>query len=226
MDALTAGPFVWNSLWVGAVATLVIGPFALGCGYILARYSFPGKTFLSTLTLVPLVLPPVVTGYLLLEGLGPRSALGHLLENTFNVSIAFSPMAAVVAAMAMGFPLFVATARVSFQSVPVALEEMAATSGASKWIIFRKVTLPLAWPGILAGALLSFARGLGEFGATVIVAGHLPREEQTLPLAVYEAIDRPGGEVEAWTLAGASLGVSLLILWGYERLTRLTAVGN
>ena len=220
MDAMTALPSIWNSLWIGAIATLAIAPLAIGCGYLLARSTFPGKTLVSTMTLVPLVLPPVVTGYLLLEALGPHSVVGQFLEAYTGLVLAFSPAAAVMAAMAMGFPLFVATSRVAFQSVPIALEEMAATAGAGPWTVFHKVTLPLAWQGILAGALLAFARGLGEFGATVVVAGHLPREEQTLALAVYEAIDRPGGEAEAWTLAASSVAVSLLILWGYEHLTR------
>ena len=164
---------LFNSLVIAAGAVILATPLAIGAGWLLARRNFPGKTLLHLLMLSPLVLPPVVTGYLLLSGLGRTSWLGELLQSAMGLELSFNTSAAVIAAMIMGLPLYVASVRIAIESVPRELEEVAEVSGATSFQIFRRVTLPASWSGIVAGALLAFARGMGEFGATVILAGHL-----------------------------------------------------
>jgi molybdate transport system permease protein len=207
------------SLLVATWATLVATPFAVAAGWLFARRSFPGKALLATLVHAPLVLPPVVTGFLLLRLLGRRGAVGAWLAD-LGVSIPFTFAGAVVAAVVVGFPLYVVVARSAFESVDRRFDEVASTLGQSPARVFFRVTLPLAFPGILAGAVLSFARALGEFGATIVLAGNVEGETRTIPLAVYDALESPGGEGLAWRLVLASVVLCLAAMVGSEVLLR------
>jgi molybdate transport system permease protein len=207
------------SLGVALWATLLAAPFAIGFGWWLARRSFPGKAIVSTLVYAPLVLPPVVTGFLLLRLFGRRGVVGSWLSE-HGVSIPFTFAGAVVASVVVGFPLFVAVARSAFEAVDRRHDEVASTLGLSPWAAFRRVTLPLALPGILAGAVLSFARGLGEFGATIVLAGNIEGETRTIPMAVYSHLESPTGEDAAWSLVLVSLALCLAAMLGYELLVR------
>lgn len=168
--------------------------------------------------LSPLVLPPVVTGYLLLSALGRNSVIGALGQEWFGVDLSFNLVGAVIAAMVVGFPLYVAGVQIAIERVPHELEEMAAIAGASPWQVFRKVTLPVAGSGIGAGCLLAFARAMGEFGATVVLAGNLQGEQSTLALAIYDAMDDPGSDQQVINLTLFSILASFLVLVLYERL--------
>jgi molybdate transport system permease protein len=210
---------VWLSVMVAVAATLAGLPLAVFLGWVLARKEFAGRTLLSTLVLVPLVLPPVVTGFLLLEVLSPRTPLGRLLDAA-GLPIPFTILGAVLAALVVGMPLYVSAIRGAFASVDPHLEEMALTLGDRPRQAFWRVTLPLAAPGIAAGAILAFARALGEFGATVVLAGNMEGETRTIALAVYTLLEAPGGRQAIWTLVGASVLLSAGALLGYEILTR------
>jgi molybdate transport system permease protein len=207
------------SLAVAAWATLVATPFAVAWGWLLARRTFPGKALLSTLVYAPLVLPPVITGFLLLRAFGRRGPLGAWLADQ-GIHLPFTFAGAVVASVVVGFPLYVAVVRSAFEAVDRRHDEIAATLGSSPWRVFRRVTLPLAMPGILAGAVLAFARGLGEFGATIVLAGNIEKETQTIPMAVYSALESPTGEATAWNLVFVSLALCLVAMLGYELLVR------
>jgi molybdate transport system permease protein len=173
----------------------------------------------STLVYAPLVLPPVVTGFLLLKLLGRRGALGSWLAEN-GVTIPFTFAGAVVASVVVGFPLFVAVVRSAFEAVDRRHDEVAATLGLSPLRVFLRVTLPLAAPGILAGAVLSFARALGEFGATIVLAGNIEGETRTIPMAVYSFLESTEGEEPAWRLVWVSLGLCLAAMLGFELLVR------
>ncbi|MHC5021531.1 MAG: molybdate ABC transporter permease subunit [Planctomycetota bacterium] len=196
---------------------LSIGP-ALWLGRLLARGRFRGKSLISTLLLVPLVLPPVVTGYLLLAVFGRNGPLGALCD-AIGLPIAFSLWGAVVAAAVVGFPLLLIMTRNAVESVDPRYEQLAATLGLSPMQVFRRVTLPMALPGVLAGCVLAFARALGEFGATAMLAGDVPGETRTVALAVYAFYEQPGSEGAAHVLVAISVVLCLLALVGYERLT-------
>ena len=198
---------VWRSVWVAAMALMVSLVPALGLGWLLARRQFRGKALLNTLCLSPLVLPPVVTGWLLLVGM---EAIG--------LPLAFTRWAAVIAAAAVGFPLLLILIRSAIDSVDRRYERMAETLGLSSMEAFRRVTLPMALPGIVAGCVLAFSRALGEFGATAMVAGDQPGETRTLALAVYALVESPGGEAAAGTLVLISVAITLIALLVYERL--------
>jgi molybdate transport system permease protein len=216
---LSLSAAVGRSLGVGLLATL-LGLFpALGLGWLLARRDFPGKSLVSTLTLVPLVVPPVVTGFLLLWLLGARSPLGRALTAA-GIHVPFTVLGAVVAAAVVGFPLYVLTIRAAFESVDRRYEDLAATLGDSPRRRFMRISLPLALPGIAAAAVLAFARGLGEFGATIVLAGNLEGSTRTIPLAVYTLLESPTGRTQVWTLVGASIGLCLIALIGYEVLSK------
>jgi molybdate transport system permease protein len=217
---------IWTSLMVAATCAILSAPFAIACGWWLARRDFFGKTIISMLTMTPLVLPPVVTGYLLLICLGRRSTLGQWLGDTFGLHLSFAFSGAVLAAMIVGFPLFVAAARIAFEGVEPRLEEMGRVHGASPWNCFWKITLPLAAPGILAGATLSFARALGEFGATAVFAGTMEGETPTLAVAVYTLLEDPNGDGQVLTLTILSLVVSFFAIGGYEWLIRRQKNGS
>ncbi len=176
------------SLKVAGLATLVTMVLGITVGFLLARANIPGRNLLDTILTLPMVLPPTVLGYYLLVLLGRRSTFGAWLLEEFGINLIFTWQAAVIAASVVSFPLVFKPARAAFESVDGQLEQAARTLGASQIAIFFRVTLPLAWRGILAGILLAFARALGEFGATLMVAGSIPGKTQTLSIAVYEAV--------------------------------------
>jgi molybdate transport system permease protein len=207
------------SLWVGLWCVLLGLPIAVPVGWLLARRTFPGKALLSTLVLAPIVVPPVVTGLALLRFFGRSSALGPVL-GWFGVEVSFSLAGAVLAALIVGLPFFVLSARGAFEAVDPAYEEVAHTMGLRPWQTFVRVTLPLALPGIGAGAVLGFARALGEFGATTVISGNMEGKTRTIALALYTLLDAPGGDRSMNVLLGASLGLSFVALLGYEALTR------
>ncbi|MBW2462070.1 MAG: molybdate ABC transporter permease subunit [Deltaproteobacteria bacterium] len=201
------------SLIVGLLATCLGFPVAVAAGWLLARRHFIGKTALSTLLLAPLVLPPVVTGFLLLEAFGARGPLGAL-------DVPFTLSAAVLAAFTVGLPLYIMAARNAFEAVDPHYEEVSVSLGVSPWATFRRITLPLALPGILAGAVLTFARALGEFGATTVLAGNIEGETRTMALAVYTLLEMPEGDEGITFLAWVSIAIAFVALAGYELTVR------
>ena len=196
------------SFGVGAAATLTSLAPALAVSWVLERSRLPGRGALHTLVLMPLVLPPVVTGYLLLWLFSPLGALGRTLA-ALGLPVAFHWLGAVAAAAVVGFPLLVMQITLAMKAVDPRLELLSRSLGRTPWETFQRVTLPLCWPGILAGATLSFARGLGEFGATIILAGRIPGQTETIPLAIYAELDAPGGERRILGLVGASVLICL-----------------
>ncbi|HSM60848.1 MAG TPA: molybdate ABC transporter permease subunit, partial [Longimicrobiales bacterium] len=207
------------SFVVAALATLVGLPLAVGLGFLLARHDFPGKALVSTVALAPLVMPPVVTGFLLLTVLGNESPLGRALSS-LGVTVPFTLLGAAIAALVVGLPLYVLTVRNAFEAVDAQYEKLSWTLGATPRRTFLRVSLPLALPGIAAGALLSFARALGEFGATVVLAGNVEGSTRTISLAVYTLLESPSGRGHTWALVAASIALSLGALVGYEALSR------
>ena len=208
------------SLQVAGWSVLMSLPFGLMIAWLLARREFLGKTLLNGLVHLPLVLPPVVVGYLLLLLLGRRGPLGALLYDLFGITVAFTWTGAAVAAGVMAFPLMVRSMRLSLEAVDRRLEAAARTLGAGRLDVFLTVTLPLMAPGILTGALLAFARSLGEFGATITFVSNIPGETRTLPLALYSLVQSPGGELGALRLAGLSIVLALAALAASELLAR------
>lgn len=189
-------------------------------GWLLARVQFRRRIILDVLIHAPMVVPPVVTGYLLLVLFGRRGMVGAWLLRNFGVTLAFTWHAAVLASAIMALPLMVRAVRLSIEQVDPRLESVARTLGAGHLRVFATVTLPLAMPGILTGFVLAFARSLGEFGATIVFAGNILGETRTLPLAIYTHLQTPGGEAAALRLAGISLGLALAALVLSEWLTR------
>ncbi|NIZ14580.1 molybdate ABC transporter permease subunit [Phaeobacter sp. HF9A] len=217
------GPEEWVavrlSLRVAIWAVALSLPFGVAVAYALARWRFPGKQILNGLVHLPLVMPPVVTGYLLLLGFGPLGPIGRLLE-PLGLGVAFRWSGASLAAAIMGFPLMVRALRLSFELIDPGLEKAAATLGASPVWIFFTVTLPLALPGLLAGVLLAFAKAMGEFGATITFVANIPGETQTLPSAIYALLQVPGGEGPAARLVMISIAISFVALLLSEYLNR------
>jgi molybdate transport system permease protein len=197
------------SLRVALVAVIASLPLAIATAFLLARCSFPGKALLNGVVHLPLVLPPVVTGYLLLLAFGPRGPLGQFLDETLNIVLAFRWTGAALAAAVMAFPLMVRAIRLSVEAVDPKLEQAAATLGASRIWVFGTVTLPLILPGILAGLVLGFAKALGEFGATITFVSNIPGETRTLPIAIYSFLQVPGGESAALRLVIIAVVVSM-----------------
>src|SRR5438552_2989087 len=195
-------------------------PLAIIIAYVLARFDFAGKTLLDALVHLPLVLPPVVVGYALLLIFGKQGALGAWLDRWLGIVFAFRWTGAALAAAIMGFPLMVRAVRLSIAAIDRRIEVAAKTLGASAIRVFFTVTLPLALPGIVTGVLLAFARGLGEFGATITFVSNIPGETETLPLAIYSFTQVPGGDAMAWRLSIVSVVVSLAALAVSEWLTR------
>jgi molybdate transport system permease protein len=210
------------SLGVGAISVLVSLPPALILGWLLARREFPGKTLLDLILHLPLVLPPVVTGTLLLALFAPRAPLGRLLDALGLPPLAFSWRGAALAAAVVGFPLLLRAIRLSIEAVDPRLEAAARTLGASPWEVFRRVTLPLARPGVLAGSLLMFARSLGEFGATIAFVGSIPGETRTLPLLIFGKLQVPGQEGAVWRLVLIATVIAAVALGASELLGRWT----
>jgi molybdate transport system permease protein len=198
------------SLKVAFWAMVASLPLGILVAMVLARGRFPGRTLLDVLVHLPLILPPVVTGYLLLLLLGRRGPLGGLLAETFGIVLAFRWTGAALACAVMGFPLMVRAIRLSIEAVDRRLEEAAGTLGANRAWVLLVVTLPLILPGIIAGAILSFARSLGEFGATITFVSNIPGETQTLPTAIYTFTQVPGGEAGALRLTLISISIAAL----------------
>lgn len=208
------------SIRVAIAATIASLPLAIFAGYALARWSFPGKTLINALLHLPLVLPPVVTGYLLLLYFGRQGLIGGWLYDTFGITFAFRWTGAALAAAVMAFPLMLRAIRLSFETVDRRLESAASTLGASPLQTFFLVTLPLAAPGVLAGVVLCFAKALGEFGATITFVSNIPGETQTIPSAIYSYTQVPGGESGALRLAMVSFVIALAALILSEALSR------
>ena len=206
------------SLAVGLAATLLILPFGIALAYLFARKEWPLKTLLETLLLLPLVMPPVSTGLILLKIFGRRSPLGQWLYDR-GVEIVFNWKGVLIAMAVMSFPLLFRSVRTSFAEVNPRLEQIAATLGASPLRIFFVVTIPLAYRGIVAGALLAFSRALGEFGATILLAGNIPGKTQTLSLAIYNFVQL-GKDTEAYILLGITVALAFLFVWISEWLLR------
>jgi molybdate transport system permease protein len=211
------------SLRISLVATIATLPFAIYLAWILARREFWGKAALSALAHIPLVLPPVVTGYLLLLGFGRNGPIGGFLAEWFGITLAFRWTGAALAAAIMSFPLMLRAIRLAFEAVDPKLEETGATLGLSPLGVFARITLPLALPGILVGAVMGFAKAMGEFGATITFVANIPGETQTIPSAIYALLQIPGQESAAATLVLWALGVSLAAVILSERLARLMA---
>lgn len=188
MEELSVLPALLLSLKVAGWATLLNTVLGIGMGFLLARGRFWGREVLDTILTLPMVLPPTVLGYYLLVLLGRKGVLGSWLQAQFSINLIFTWQGAVIAAMVVTFPLVVKPARAAFEQVNPQLEQAARMLGLNEWSVFCRVSLPLAWRGILAGVLLAFARALGEFGATLMVAGSIPNQTQTLSIAVYEAV--------------------------------------
>jgi molybdate transport system permease protein len=224
---MTLGPEEWAalslSLQVSACAVLVSLPLAIAVAWVLARRSFPGKAMLSAIVHLPLVLPPVVTGYLLLLTFGLNGAVGRLLAE-WGIVFAFRWTGAALAAGIMGFPLMVRAIRLAIEAVDPKLEEAAETLGAGRVARFVLITLPLIAPGILAGVVMGFAKAMGEFGATITFVANIPGQTQTLPSAIYAFLQVPGGEADAVRLVivatVVALGAVLVSEWLARRVAR------
>ncbi len=208
------------SLKVAALAVAVSAPVGIAVAYVLARLDFPGKILVDAVVHTPLVVPPVVVGYLLLLGFARTGPIGAWLHDVFGVSIAFTWQGAAVASGIMAFPLLVRAVRLSLEAADPGLEDAARTLGAGRSRVFLTITLPLALPGIVTGMVLAFARSLGEFGATITFVSNIPGETQTLPLALFSLSQIPGSEAAAARLAVLSVIVAVLALIASEVLAR------
>jgi molybdate transport system permease protein len=213
------GAAIRLSVIVALIATVLGLVPAVGLGWLLARREFPGKSLVSTLVLAPLVLPPVVTGFLLLSVFGANTPVGRSLA-ALGLHVPFTLIGAALAALVVGMPLYVISIRGAFEAVDPSYEELSWTLGSAPRRTFFRVSLPLALPGIAAGGVLAFARALGEFGATVVLAGNVEGSTRTIALAVYTLLESPAGREQIWALVGASVAISLLALLGFEVLSR------
>jgi molybdate transport system permease protein len=210
---------IWFTAWVSALSTLLILPFGVALAWLLARKDWPGKSVVETLVALPLVMPPVATGLILLKLLGRRGPIGGFLHDTFNLDIVFTWRGVLVSLGIMSFPLLVRSVRVAFEEVNPRLEQMARTLGAGEFRVFFSITVPLAVRGILAGVLLSFARALGEFGATIMVAGNIPGETATVSLAIFQSVQL-GQDAHAFRLLGVAVVLAFVAVWSSEWLLR------
>lgn len=211
------------SLRVACVAVAASLPVGIACAMLLARGRFVGRTLFSAIIHLPLVMPPVVTGFLLLLAFGRKGPIGAFLDQHFGIVLAFRWTGAALACAVMGFPLMVRAIALSIEAIDQRLEQAAATLGAGRLAVFLTVTLPLALPGILAGLVLSFARALGEFGATITFVSNIPGETQTIPSAIYSLIQTPGGDGAALKLTVVSVAISLGALVISEAIARRAA---
>jgi molybdate transport system permease protein len=212
------------SLKVASVATFAALPFGIAVAMLLARGRFVGRSLLNALVLLPLVLPPVVTGYVLLLLFGRKGSIGRWLEANFGIVFAFKWTGAALACAIMGFPLLVRAIQLAIEAVDRRLEQAASTLGANRAFVFLTVTLPLIAPGIIAGAILCFARAMGEFGATITFVSNIPGETQTLPTLIYTSTQVPGGDAGAMRLTIISLVISLGAILAAEAIAQ--AVGR
>jgi len=224
MEWLDLSPEEWAavrlSLKVSTWAVAASLPVGIAIAYILARGRFPGRSLLNGIVHLPLVMPPVVTGYLLLLTFGRRGPVGSFLDEHFGIVFSFRWTGAALAAAVMGFPLMVRAIRLSIEAIDRRLEAAAGTLGASPFMVFLTVTLPLALPGIIAGMILCFAKAMGEFGATITFVSNIPGETQTLPSAIYTFTQVPGGDAGALRLTLISIAVSMAALVASEILAR------
>ena len=211
------------SLRIAIVATACAVPFGVAVGWLLARKRFWGKTALDGLVHLPLVLPPVVTGYLLLISFGRRGPIGAFLYDHFGIVLSFRWTGAALACGVMGFPLMIRPIRLSIEAIDRRLEDAAATLGGNDLLVFLTVTLPLALPGVIAGVLLCFARALGEFGATITFVSNIPGETQTISAAIYTFTQIPGGDAAAGRLVVIAIVLSFAALIASDRLARRAA---
>jgi molybdate transport system permease protein len=211
------------SLRVASIATLASLPLGIAAAYALARGRFPGRVLLDGLVHLPLVLPPVVTGYVLLLTFGRRGPVGSAFEACCGIVFSFRWTGAALAAAVMSFPLMVRAIRLSIEAVDRRLEEAAGTLGANRLLVFGTITLPLAFPGIVAGMILGFAKALGEFGATITFVSAIPGETQTVPAAIYAYTQAPGGDAGAFRLSLVAVAIALLAVVASEILTRRVA---
>jgi molybdate transport system permease protein len=208
--------------WVAALSTLTILPFALALAWALARRDWPGKSIIETFVTLPLVMPPVATGLILLKIFGRRGALGGFLHDKLNFDVIFTWRAVLLALSVMSLPLLVRSARVAFEEVNPRLEQIARTLGAGDWRVFFTITVPLAARGIVAGLILAFARALGEFGATIMIAGNIPGKTSTLSLAIFQDVQL-GDDTHAFRLLGVSVVLAFTAVWFSEFLLRRKA---
>jgi molybdate transport system permease protein len=210
---------VWFTAWVSALSTLAILPFGLALAWALARRDWPGKSIVETFVSLPLVMPPVATGLILLKLFGRRGAIGGFLHDRLNFDVIFTWRAVLLALSVMSLPLLVRSARVAFEEVNPRLEQIARTLGAGNWRVFFTITVPLAARGIIAGMILAFARALGEFGATIMVAGNIPGKTSTLSLTIFQDVQL-GQDSNAYRLLGVSVVLAFAAVWFSEFLMR------
>jgi molybdate transport system permease protein len=208
------------SLLVGVTSIVAALPFALACAWLLARRDFWGKSLFDGVVHLPLVLPPVAVGFALLVLFGRNGIIGAFLYQSFGIVFAFNWKGAALASGVMAFPLMVRAMRLSLEAVDQRLEAAARSLGANPWRVFATITLPLTAPGILSGAILGFARSVGEFGATITFVSNIPGQTRTLPVALYTLTQIPGSDLPAWRLAGLSVALALAALIGSEMLAR------
>jgi molybdate transport system permease protein len=224
MDIFSLSEAEWQairlSVWVSVVAVVVSLPAGVALGWLLARRDFYGKWAVETAINLPLVLPPVVTGYLLLVALGRNGWVGQWLDRWFGIRLIFDWKGAAVASAIVAFPLLVRAIRLAFTAVDPRLEHAARTLGARPWDAFFTISMPLARHGIIAGCVLAFARGMGEFGATIMIAGNIPGQTRTIPLLVYSMLESPGGIVEAQRVVILSVVIAAVALIAGEVLER------
>src|SRR6266478_8972047 len=225
---LNLSPEEWTavrlSVRVATVAMSASLPIGIAVAYLLARYKFPGKSLVDGIVLLPLILPPVVTGYLLLLTFGRRGLIGSFLAEQFGIVFSFRWTGAALACAIMGFPLMVRAIRLSIEAVDTRLEAAAGTLGAHPLWVFATITLPLCLPGVIAGAILCFAKSMGEFGATITFVSNIPGETQTLPTLIYTLTQIPGGDAGALRLTLVSIAISMAALLGSELLARRIGV--
>jgi len=219
----------WQLLWftalVSAVSTFLILPFGLLTAWLLARHEWPGKSIVETLVSLPLVMPPVATGLILLKILGERGAVGGFFYRHFNTDIAFTWRGVLIALAVMSFPLLVRSTRVAFEQVNPRLEQIARTLGASNARVFWTITLPLASHGVIGGMLLAFARALSEFGATIMVAGYITGKTATLSTEIYHSFNN-GEDAHAYRLLGMSVALAFIAVWSSEWFMRRKKVAK
>ncbi len=216
---------LWLSLRVAATATVFAAIAGVAFAYVLAKGRFPGRGLLEALVTVPIVLPPTVLGYYLLVSLGIRSPLGRAWESLFGRPLVFTPTAAIIAAAVSAFPFVVRTARAAFEAVDARYEQAARTIGLPEWRVATQVTVPLARRGVLAGIALGFARALGDFGVTVMLAGNIPGRTQTMPIAVYDAV-QAGDNHRASVLSAVLGAIAVIVLVAVNRLSSKPRVGT
>ncbi|MFD1040299.1 molybdate ABC transporter permease subunit [Virgibacillus byunsanensis] len=215
------------SLKIAGIATVIVFICGIVLARILSRNKFPGKRIVESVLMLPLVLPPTVVGFGLLYVFGKNGPIGGLLLDLFNFQVVFTWIGAVIAAIVVSFPLMYQSAAASFQNYDKNIENAALTMGASKWRVFWTITFPLAWPGLLAGLVLTFARALGEFGATLMIAGYIPNQTETIPLAIYFAVESGNMEVALfWVISIVIVGFSAILWlnwWSGRNILRFTS---